>query len=77
MVQATIPYQRGAVFDPNDIKAMSTALDDVCDALRLDGNTKERELVAKRIIEHALHGERNPAQLRDSVLKEAQSGTNC
>jgi len=68
-----IAYQEGAAFDPNDIKVMSVAMDDVCAALELAGNAKEREVVAKRIIELARWGERDPARLRDTVLKEANS----
>jgi hypothetical protein len=66
-----------AAFDPDDIKAMSMALDDVCKALNLDGNAKAKEIVAIRIIELAQHGERSPIRLRDRVLQEANGGTRC
>jgi hypothetical protein len=68
-------FQEGAAFDPDDIKAMSIALDDVCKALKLDGSDNAREVAAKRIIELAGSGERNPTRLRDTVLKEMEAPT--
>jgi hypothetical protein len=36
---ATIPFlKREAHFDPDDLKVISTALDDVCKALKIDGD---------------------------------------
>ena len=58
------------VFDPNDIAAMSAALDDVCNMLDLvDGPA--REVMALRIIDLARAGERTAARLRDRVIREA------
>ena len=62
-----------AVFDPNDIDAMSMALDDVSKVLKLDGNAKAKEIVAVRIIELARRGERSPKKLRDLLLQEANA----
>jgi|HubBroStandDraft_3_1064219.scaffolds.fasta_scaffold408872_1 hypothetical protein len=57
------------VFDPNDIAAMSTALNDVCSMLDLpDGPA--RKVMALRIIDLARTGERNPVRLRERVLRE-------
>ena len=64
-------------FDPQDIEAMSLALDEVCKALNISANTTARELVALRILELARHGERNPAALQDRVLTESTSGSGC
>lgn len=50
---------------------MSIALEDVCAALELNGNQTAREAVAGRIIEMARRGERNPVNLRDRLLSEA------
>jgi hypothetical protein len=47
------------------------ALDEVCNALKLDGDEKAKETMAIRIIELARRGERNPIKLRDRVLAEA------
>jgi len=65
------PFLRDAVFGPDDIQAMSMALDDVCNTLHLPkGEHPARLAVAERIIDLARRGERNPAVLRDRVLKE-------
>jgi hypothetical protein len=48
-----------AVFDPDDIQALSMALDDVCAALKLNGDIRSKETVATRIIELARRGERS------------------
>ena len=59
------------VFGPCEIKAMSIALDEVCGKLGLtDDKHEERAVLAKRIIALARNGERDPAILRDGVLRE-------
>jgi hypothetical protein len=57
---------------PDDIKAISIAFDEVCSKLDLtdDKKQEEREVLARRIMALARHGERNPAALRDSVQRE-------
>lgn len=73
-------YREGnaeAVFEPHDIDAMSMALNDVCEVLKLDGNAKAREIVAMRIIELARRGERSPEKLRDLLLQGANGGSGC
>jgi hypothetical protein len=65
------PFLTEGVFDPNDIKAMSMALDDACQALNLVNGNPARETIAERIIALARNGERNPTLLRDRVLGEA------
>jgi hypothetical protein len=64
-----------AVFDPNDIQAMSRALDDVCNALNIGGNPAAKEVIAVRIIELARRGERSPIKLCERVLSEANCRT--
>jgi hypothetical protein len=59
------------VFEPQDIEAMSKALDEVCKALNLNGDATAKEVVATRIIDLARRGERNAIQLRDRVIAEA------
>ena len=59
------------VFDPADITAMSTALDDVCNMLDLPADGPAREVMALRIIDLARAGERDPARLRERVIREA------
>jgi hypothetical protein len=72
---AILPFLRGqAVFGPEDTEAMSLAFDEVCRALNINGNEREQEVVATRIIELARRGERDPMSIRDRVLREAGAG---
>ena len=75
---AIVPFLKSgeAVFDPQDVQAMSVALDDICKTLNLDGQATAKEIVAIRIIELARCGERSPTKLRDRVLHEANCGTS-
>jgi hypothetical protein len=74
-METSRPFLEGTTnFEPSDISVMSLALDDVCKALRLDGNAKAREVVAERIIELVRRGERSPRRLRDRLLREAYGG---
>jgi hypothetical protein len=74
---AIVPFLQDAVFDPDDVQAMSKALDDVCKELKIDGDGSAKEIVAIRIIELARRGERSPIKLRDRLLSEANGGTGC
>ena len=73
-----IPFLEGSAFGPEDIQAMSTALEDVCKTLNLADEAKsDRELLAKKIISLVRQGERNAVPLRDRALRESptpQSG---
>jgi ABC-type hemin transport system substrate-binding protein len=70
-----VPFLKDGAFEPDDIQAMSMALDDVCKILNLTDRTQAaREVVAERIIELARRGERNPAILRDLVLQASGLG---
>src|SRR4029077_3138224 len=74
LFMATIlPFLRTGenVFDPKDLTAMSTALEDVCEILKLNGDSSARQTVAVRIIDLANAGERTANRLRDRVLHEA------
>jgi len=65
-------YLSGGTFEPEDIAAMSLAFEDVCKALEIQpGATREREVIAGRIIELARRGERSPTQLVATLLREA------
>ena len=70
---AILSFLRGddGVFDPEDITAMSMALDDICKELNLRDDSAAREVMAVRIIDLAKSGERSPTRLRDRVLQEA------
>lgn len=66
-----VPLLGLEVFRPDEIKAMSIALDEVCGKLGLTGDKQaEKEVLAKRIIALAHQGERDPAALRNGVLRE-------
>jgi len=63
-----------AAFDPQAVKALAAAYDDACAVLQVfDRGDFRATIVAKKIIEHAQHGERDPIRLRDLVLIELQS----
>ena len=66
--------REGAAFNPQDIRAMSMALDDVCKTLSVDRH-RDRKVIAIRIVELARRGERSPKKLRDRLLAEANGGT--
>lgn len=54
---------------------MSTALEEVCEILRLTHEAKnERELLAKKIVAFARQGKIQPALLRDRTLREIAYG---
>jgi hypothetical protein len=60
-----VPFLRDNVFGPQDIQAMSTALEDVCNILNLADQARgERELVARKIVVFAHRGQRDAALLR-------------
>jgi len=56
-------------FDDEATRAMGIAFDQTCGSLRrLSCADKVRELIAKRIIEAAKNGERDPVRLRSQAL---------
>ena len=62
-----------AAFDPQAVKALDLAYDDACAVLHVVDRADPRAtIVAKKIIEHAQQGERDPIRLRDLVLIELQ-----
>jgi hypothetical protein len=70
-----IPFVQEEAFDPDALRAMSVALEEVCRALQVDGDERARETVAIRIVDLAQRGERDPERLRDRVLWEAGTTT--
>jgi len=66
-----VPFSDSDAFDPEAVRAMSIALEEVCRTLQLDGDQPAREVMAARIVELARCGERNYERLRDRVLREA------
>jgi hypothetical protein len=65
------PYLAGQAFEPENIREMSLALENVCEtlALRLADDTNTR-LVASKIIELAQRGVRDAPTLTAMTLKE-------
>ena len=58
------------VFGPDTIAVLTTALEDALHHLRLlDRNDPTVNKVAKRIIELALQGERDPIRLRNGAIQ--------
>jgi hypothetical protein len=65
--------RHGAVFNPEAVKALAAAFDGACAALNVIDRTDPRAtIVAKKIIEHARRGERDPIRLREAALSELQ-----
>jgi hypothetical protein len=68
------PLLRDGHFAPEEIGMLVTAFEDILRDLRLvDRNDPAVALVAKRVIELARQGERDPATLRADVLKSFKS----
>lgn len=60
---------RNRAFEPETISTMTRAHAEACRALGLnDRNHREAGAVAKKVIEFAQCGERDPNRLRESVL---------
>jgi len=64
------PYLRGAVFDPEAIKAMAQAFDSAWRVVQSSnlGVTKKR--IAEKIVDAASAGERDPDRIRDLALRD-------
>jgi hypothetical protein len=63
------PFLKEAAFDPQAIEAISAAFEAVCASLQLvDRSDPVAEIVARKVIEVAGTGERDPVRIRDLVL---------
>lgn len=68
-----VPFLRNSAFGPEEIRAMSLALDEVCTSLAVPGDDNEvKRAIAERIIALAERGDCNAAQLRDRVIYESK-----
>lgn len=64
---------RNRAFEPETIATMTSAYADVCRVLGLDhGDQPGADAVAKKVIEFAQRGERDPVRLRNHVLQAFQ-----
>ena len=61
------------VFEPDAIKAMSEALEQVCTALHINGQIHDRETVATRIIDLARSGVLDAKALSDRIIAETKA----
>ena len=61
---------KNKAFEPEALKMMTAAYADVCHALGLsESDGQDADVVAKKVIEFAQRGERDPVRLRQSVLQ--------
>jgi len=61
---------KNKAFEPETITVMTRAYTEVCHALGLsDGDLPQTDAVAKKVIEFAQRGERDPVRLREHVLQ--------
>jgi len=65
---------KNKAFEPEAIAAMTRAYTDVCRTLGLsDRDRPQANAVAKKVIEFAQRGERDPVRLREHVLQALRS----
>ncbi|MBX9772942.1 MAG: hypothetical protein K2Y71_00910 [Xanthobacteraceae bacterium] len=68
-----VPFLRNSAFGPQEIQAMSQALDEVCTSLQVPhGDNEVRRVIAERIISLAQQGECTAARLRDRLLQDSR-----
>jgi hypothetical protein len=62
-------YLPEAAFEPAVVEAMGVAFDEACQALNLkDEPTFLKEVLARKIVELAQHGESDAKELRDRAI---------
>jgi hypothetical protein len=62
-----------AAFEPDEIETMSRALEDACKALYINGQARDREIIAARIIDLARNGIMDAKVLSDRVVAETKA----
>jgi hypothetical protein len=62
-----------SAFEPEEIQAMSKALEEACTTLHIDGEIKDRETVATRIIDLARNGVIDAKALSNRVIAEVKA----
>jgi hypothetical protein len=69
-----MPIQHNTAFDPEAVTALTAAYQSVCLALGLIDRTDPlTQIVAKKIMQYATSGERDPIQLREIVLSDLKA----
>jgi hypothetical protein len=67
--------QEQEIFEPNTIAALAAALKETLHQLGLvDRNDPAVTIIAKRLIELARRGERDPIRLRDDAIQSVRKG---
>jgi hypothetical protein len=61
-----------SVFQPDDVQAMAKAFEATCEVLGLSRDKPMGQLLARKVIECARTGERDPERLRKLVLSELE-----
>jgi hypothetical protein len=72
-----VPFLSGRAFGPEVTQAMGVAFDAVCRSLAIDNTgtgVVQPRIVARRIIELAQMGVRDPDELRDRALEAFEIG---
>jgi hypothetical protein len=66
-------FRPNASFSPEVISLMAVGFEKACRSLQISGQAVVREAVAKKIIELAQKGERDPVRMSEWTLKNLQS----
>jgi hypothetical protein len=72
-VPIRIYLKDSAAFGPDAIATMSEALDQACRALNIEGEIKNRQIIAERIIELARTGVLDAKLLSERVVAETKA----
>ena len=64
-------HLRGSAFEAHELKAMSAAFYEVCEAMNLQDDSSAKQIIAARIIDLVRRGKCSPERLCDNVLQEA------
>jgi len=62
-----------SAFEPDEIDAMSNALEETCKALHINGHAHDRETIAARIIDLARNGILDAKALSERVIAETKA----
>lgn len=65
--------EENSAFEPAAIKAMSEALERACASLHVDGEIRDREVIATRIIDLARNGVIDAGALSGRVVAEVRA----
>ena len=65
--------EQNFAFGPEIIEAMSAALEQTCTALLVDGDARQREIIASRIVDLASSGVTDAKVLSDRVISELRT----